>query len=373
MRRNDAGVPPRRWPVHLLITGICLALFELTGYAAPRIDEIRTIVAQKALLPPSSAALSGLNSANLDAGLQAMDPYARYVPASSRSATRWPLHLGVEVFAYKSRVWVRPDTGGPAEKAGVPEIGELLAINGKGVPSTDLALIDTRLDRAVKKGQVNLTVAQGFGGKERLYHVKPRAFQPPSVTWRRLGRDLVLRITEFASHDTAPAISARLSALKRPGNRVVLDLRGCPGGDLYEALEVAGLFVSAGRPLVSTHDRSGKVQTFRSPPGKKQRGRVLLLMDRRTASSAEILAGILQQHHAARVVGERSYGKCVSQALFPLSDRGGLWLTTLAISFPDNTSCNGNGIAPDVTYPDISVTATAAILNEMWKGDALSH
>jgi len=373
MPRNDVGLPPKRWPICALFTGICLTLFELTGYAAPSIDEIRTIVAQKALLPPSSESLAALNITNLDAGLQAMDPYARYVPTSFQSANLpHALHLGIEVFAYKSRVWVRPDTGGPADKAGVPEISELLAINGK-VPGTDLALISTRLDMALKKGYANLTVAKRSGGKERLYKVKPSAFKPPSVTWRRMGSDLVLRISEFASHDTAPGISARLSALMRPGSRIVLDLRGCSGGDLYEALEVAGMFVPAGRPMVNTNDRAGKIQIYRSPSGRKQRGRVLLLIDRRTASSAEILAGILQHHHVARVVGERSYGKCVSQALFPLSDHGGLWLTTLGISFPDNTSCNGNGITPDVPYPDVSVTRTAAILSEIKNGIFISN
>jgi len=341
----------------------------VTGYAAPRIDEIRTIVAQKALLPQPSESLATLDIKNLDAGLQAMDPYARYVPSSLLTANSTPnLHLGLEIFAHQSWVWVRSDPGGPADKAGVPEIGKLLAINDKKVLGNDLDRISTQLDKAIQNARVNLTVARPIGGKGSPYKVKPAVFKPSSISWRRYGADLVLRISEFASHDTAPGLTARLTALVRPGDRVVLDLRGCSGGDLYEALEIAGMFVPAGRPLASTYDRSGKVQLYRSPSsGKKQRSPGLILIDRRTASAAEILAGILQYHHLTRVVGEQSYGKCVSQTLFPLSDSGGLWLTTLGVNFPNNTSCNGKGITPDLPYPDISITKSADIMHKLSK------
>lgn len=347
--------------------------FAVTTFAAPGIDEIRTIVAQKALLPQPSDSLAALNINNLDKGLQAMDPYARYVPSSLLTANSTPtLHLGVEIFAHKSRVWVRSDPGGPADKAGVPEIGELLAINGKRVLGNDLDRISAQLDKAMRNAQVNLTVARRIGSKGSPYKVKPAVFKPSSITSRRYGSHLVMRISEFVSHDTAPGLTARFIALVRPGNRVVLDLRGCSGGDLYEALEIAGMFVPAGRHLVSTFDRSGKVQIYRSPAGRKLQSPFLLLIDRRTASSAEILAGVLQFHHLARVVGERSYGKCVSQTLFPLSDRSGLWLTTLGINFPDNLSCNGRGITPDFTYPDISITKIVNIVNKIPNGAALS-
>ena len=371
MRLNDVQCRGP-WPVTL--TAMALMLFTVPGLAASRIDEIRTIVVQKGLQAPTPKALEALNENNLDAGLQAMDLYARYVPpAHLTDNASHSVHLGAEFFVHNSRAWVRPDPGGPADKAGVPEIGELRAINGKRMDGGGLATISSVLDKAIQSDFVGIIVAKRPGGRSKRYKVKPAAYQLPSITWRRVGTVLVLHINEFVAHDTAPGLSARLKALVRPGDRVVFDLRGCPGGDLYEALEIAGMFVPAGRPLVLTNDRSNKIQTFRSPRGKKQQSPFLLLIDSRTASAAEILVGILQYHGLAHVVGERSYGKCVSQTLFPLSDRGGLWLTTLAVNFPNNMSCNGAGIAPDILFPDISVTKTENIVNKISLEKIRSH
>lgn len=374
MPQNNFGLFTISWSILLLLTMISSTLFAVSVHATPPIDEIRTIIANKALRPQSNESLSALNTKNLDASLLAMDQYARYVPSSvpSRNSAH-PVYLGIEAFIYKSRLWIRTDPSGPAFQTGIPEIGELISINSEKIYGDDLDRISAKLDKAVKEGHVTLTVVSRSGGKGKSYRVKPVAFQPSSITWQRVGADIVMRISEFVSHDTAPGLSARYTALVHAGNRVVLDLRGCSGGDLYEALEIAGMFVPPGLPLASTYDRSGTGQTYRSPPGSKLTSPVWVLIDHRTASAAEILAGILQHHHLARVVGERSYGKCVSQTLFPLSDHGGLWLTTLGINFPDNKTCSGKGITPDFPYPDISVTKIVNIVNKIATGALSSH
>lgn len=349
----------------MLLTTLSSVLFAVSVHATPPINEIRTLITNKALRPQSNEGLSALTIKNLDTSLPAMDQYARYVPYPALlSDSANPLHLGIEVFVHKSRLWIRSDRDGPAFQAGIPEIGELLSINSKKVNGDDLDRISALLDKAARVDNVVLSVASRPGGKAKAYRVKPAAFQLSSITWRRMGADIVMRISEFVSHDTAPGLSARYAALFRPGNRVVLDLRGCAGGDLYEALEIAGMFVPAGRPMASTYDRSGIVQTYRSPSGSKLTAPVWVLIDQRTASAAEILAGILQQHRLARVVGEQSYGKCESQTLFPLSDHGGLWLTTLEVKFPDNSTCTGSGIKPDISYPDIAVASIRDIIRK---------
>jgi len=357
------------WTISSILTIISLTLIATSVHATPPIDEIRTLITNKALRPQSNEALSTLTIKNLDTSLLAMDQYARYVPSSVLlSNSDSSVHLGIEVFVYKSRLWIRSDPNGPAFQAGIPEIGELQSINGKKVNGDDLDRISAQLDKAVRVDQVTLSVASRPGGKAKAYRVKPAAFQLSSITWRRIRADIVMHISEFVSHETAPGLSARYAALVRLGNRVVLDLRGCAGGDLYEALEIAGMFVPAGRPMASTYDRSGIVQTYRSPSGRKLIAPVWVLIDQRTASAAEILAGILQYHKLARVVGERSYGKCVSQTLIPLSDGGGLWLTTLGIKFPDTTSCAGTGISPDISYPDISVSKISDVTKKLTTG-----
>ncbi len=334
--------------------------------AAPPLDEIRSVIAKRLLRPTTDTLLVALEGGHLNDGLRGIDPYAFYVePRFLTSKSPPARRLGVELFMVKSQVWAKPDHGGPAEKVGMPEIAALLAINGKSVQGDTLDRISRLLDAANQKDVVILTVASCPGGNGKSYKVRPTASISSSIDLRRSGSVIVVRISEFVSHDTAPGFSARFTESVRPGDHVVLDLRGCTGGDLFEALEIAGMFVPEGLPLISTYDRSGVEQLYRSPPGRKLRSPLWLLIDRQTASAGEILTGILQYHHLAWIVGERSYGKCVSQTLIPLSDGGGLWLTTLGIRFPDFTSCAGNGVTPNIPYPDISVKKLKDVINKI--------
>jgi carboxyl-terminal processing protease len=362
MQRNNGLLS---WKL-VIVASIILGFTAASAGAAPPMSEIRDIIAKKALQPHTVTSLATLDSNHLHEGLQAIDTFARYVPPLVPTRESTPVrNLGIEIFFDQSRIWARPDPGGPADKAGIPEIGELQGINHKNIQDGNLAEISAQLDTAAQKEVVNLTIADRSGGKGKTYKVRPTVSQPSSVTLHRQGSALVVRIRAFVSHDTAPGFSARMTELVRPGDRVLLDLRGCAGGDLFEALEIAGMFVPAGQPLISTYDRSGVVQSYRSPPGRKLKSPGWVLIDRRTASAAEILVGILQYHRLTRVVGERSYGKCVSQTLIPLSDGGGLWLTTLGVRFPDSTSCAGVGIKPDILLTDISIARTADILKKI--------
>jgi carboxyl-terminal processing protease len=365
MLRTDHGLCSRLWAVELQLAAIGLMLIATLVHAAPPIEEIRAIIAQKTLQPPSSVSLAALNAERLNEGLLEMDPYASYVPPSTSSDNLPPLHLGIEVFAYKSKLWVRPDIGGPADQAGIPEIANLRAINNKKVHGVDLAKISVQLDKAVREGRVVLTVFNSSDNKEKDYNVKPTAFKPPSITWRRIGADIVIRISEFVAHDTAIGLSAIYTTLIQPCTRVVIDLRGCSGGDMFESLAIAGKFVSADLPLASTFDRNGLIQSYRAPTGQKLPSPICLLIDHRTASSAEILAGIFQYHRLTPLIGEQSFGKCVSQTIVPLSNGGSLWLTNLGIKFPNNQSCTGNGLQSDISYPDIMITKMTDIMKKI--------
>lgn len=343
-------------------------------HAAPPVSEIYTIMSEKALRLPSRGSLAALNDKHLETSLLAIDPYARYVPPiSPLKNSSLSVQIGIEIFVHKSQLWIQPVLGGPADRVGLPEIGILRAINGRKVQGYNLDRISVLLDKAVRKSPVILTVSSSLSSKGKDYRVMPAAYQSPSITWRRIGDDIVMRIIEFVAHYTATGLSARFATLVSPETQVVLDLRGCSGGDLYEAIEIAGLFVPSGLPLASTHDRNGIVNIYQSPLGQKLKIPNLVLIDNRTASTAEILAGILQYHHLASVVGEQSYGKCLSQTLFPLSDGGSLWLTTLDVRFPDKRSCTGSGVKPDIPYSDISITKINDIIRNISKGVLAPH
>jgi len=348
----------------MLLTGVfSLLLMTVYVYATPPVDEISAIMSAKALRLPSPGSLTALGDKNLDKRLLAIDPYARYVhpTSSSDNSSSRSLQLGIEFFVHNSHLWIQSIPEGPGDKAGLPELGTLQAINGIKVQDYDLKLISALLDKIVRKNQVILTVASSSSRKGKDYRISPAAYEAPSITWRNTGNDVLIRIRELVTHYTAPVFFARFSTLVRPGKKVILDLRGCPGGDLYEALEIAGMFVTAGLPLAKTYDRDGVEKIYKSPIGQKLKSPNWILIDNKTASSAEILAGIIKYYHLSKVVGEQSYGKCLSQTIFPLSDGSVLWLTTLDVRFPDNCSCTGRGVRPDIPYPDISVASMTEI------------
>jgi carboxyl-terminal processing protease len=337
--------------------------------ASPPIDEIREIVGRIALQAPSSDALSRLDADNPEKGLREIDPYARYLPPplSRGGAKRSPLFLGIEVFPYGSRLWMRTDPGGPAARAGLPETSQLLAIDRESVGANGFERIAGQLDRAMERKRVALTISRRPGDKGKTYSVRPGCFSAPSFTWRREKKSFIIRIREFAAHETVPGIVALYKTVIRSGAKVIIDLRGCPGGDMYESIELAGRYTPARQPLVTTRNRDGMVESYFAPGGSKLPRPLCLLLDRRSASAAEVFAGILQFHRLTPLVGESSFGKCVSQTLVPLSDGGWLWLTNLAVYFPNMDSCTGKGLLPGLPYPDIAVEDTDVIVKNIKK------
>jgi len=325
----------------------------------PLLAEIRTLIAQKALNPPPEQSLSHLNMEQLNERLHMFDSHARYLPPSAitQPAAVSSPRIGLNIFAYKARIWATPEPGGPASLQGVPEIGELREVNGTPVAG-DVQQTSALIDRAIRAGKVVVSISDG---KENRYTIPSSIAKLGSTTTREAGNAIFIQISDFVSHETAPYFASLYTTLHRSGATLILDLRGCAGGDLFESLEIAGLFVPAGFPLVFTYDRTGKAHAYSSPAGAKLPRPSGILMDSRTASAAEVLAGILKSYTLAPLVGERTYGKCESQTVFKLSDGGELWLTTLAIHFADDSTCTQVGVQPDIPYPDISIAKVSTI------------
>lgn len=359
--------------VTILAVVLALTLFGgAVSFAAPPIEEIRTVLTRFALRPPSPDTLAALNVDQLAFGLRAIDRYSQYIPPPSPAGTLTvPRRLGIDIISHNNQLWVRPDHNGPADKAGLPEISELRAINGKSVAKIDLASVSSELDGALQKKTVKLTVSEPSKRFSKTFTVKSAFFQPPSFSWRQKDGFLIIRIREFIAHETAPGVIALLKTLAHLNSLIVIDLRGCSGGDLFEPIEIAGMLVPSGVPLVSTYDRSGQEKKYHAPSGKKLGGNFWVLMDHDTASAAEILAGILQHHHIALLAGETSVGKCVSQTVVPLTGGGGLSLTTHEVFFPGKTSCNDIGLKPDINIPDIGTMEMKDISRNILKRNSL--
>lgn len=131
--------------------------------------------------------------------------------------------------------------------------------------------------------------------------------------------------------------------------RLVLDLRGCPGGEWLALVEAAADFLEPGALVATLRDAEGDETPHRARGEHPCRLPMIVLVDGRTASAAELFAGVMQAHGRARVAGERTRGKGVAQALFPGQAGEGATLCTVAdVLLPGGRSITGVGVAPDL-------------------------
>jgi carboxyl-terminal processing protease len=180
-----------------------------------------------------------------------------------------------------------------------------------------------------------------------------------------------LRVTLF-SEQTQPQTLAALDQLKRRLAGLVLDLRNDPGGRLDAAVAVAGDFLDGGtvvrfapwRGRRAANDNGISAPIF----GDRLRGTpIVVLINNGTASASEIVAGALQDHRRARILGTRSFGKGTVQSVFALDGHGALRVTTAEYRLPSGRSIQARGITPDRTVlPDevLKLPAGAKIVNE---------
>lgn len=168
---------------------------------------------------------------------------------------------------------------------------------------------------------------------------------------RALGAGaLYLRIPVFHAKTSAQVRLQLSAAMKMPGVKtVVIDLRGNRGGLLNAAIEVADEFIAAGE-LARTKGRqdSSNLVFLAKPGGLAERVDMAVLVDKRTASAAELLAGILRTNAGARLLGQNTFGKSAVQTQIRLKDGGALSLTTATFFFSDGRTVGSQGLTPDI-------------------------
>lgn len=247
---------------------------------------------------------------------------------------------------------VIPD--GPAAKGGIRAGYRITAIEGQPVSQ----LVELERAIAIIRGEpgtsVRITVEDPATGIIRSLELERAIIDPPAVEVRDLGDGYgVLRLREF-SEGAAREVKEGIAELRRARNGgelngVVLDLRDNGGGLLDEAVAIVDLFVDDG-VIVRTRGRRGRVLDEQRAHrlGTETRLPLVVLMNKASASASEIVAGALQDHRRALIVGERSYGKGSVQAPFALSDGSVLKLTTALYFTPNDRLIQASGIAPDV-------------------------
>ncbi|MCA9654776.1 MAG: S41 family peptidase [Myxococcales bacterium] len=247
---------------------------------------------------------------------------------------------------------VIPD--GPADQAGVRVGHHVVRIAGR--PIADFADLEEAivLIRGKPGTTIKLTVEDPERGILRTLELTRAIIDPPAVELSYLGEGLgVLRLRDFPEH-AAREMREGLQELRQQAGEaglrgVVIDLRDNGGGLLDEAVGIVDLFVDEGA-IVRTRGRQGRVidEARAHRPGTERSVPLCVLINKGSASASEIVAGALQDHGRAVIVGERSYGKGSVQAPFELDDGSLLKITTALYYTPDDRLIQASGITPDI-------------------------
>jgi len=246
-------------------------------------------------------------------------------------------------------VIVAPMDGSPAQKAGLRPGDIILKVNSEDIVGLPL---DEVVERILGPAgtSVTLTVLNPSTGRSQDVTLKRARITLHNVTWQRLPGTTIahIRIAAF-SQGTTKDVQKTLGDIKQEGlTGVVLDLRNDPGGLLDEAVGVASQFLASGNVLLEK-DSHGKITPVPVRPGGVAPDiPMVVLVNRGTASAAEIVAGALQDTHRATLVGETTFGTGTVLGEFRLSDGSALLLATQEWLTPSGRVIWHQGITPDV-------------------------
>ena len=295
----------------------------------------------------------------LNGMLSSLDPHSGYLNKKNfqemQTQTRGEFGgLGIEVTMDNGIVKViSPIDDTPAAKAGV-QSGDLIThIDAKPVTELTLAEAVDRM-RGTPGTKITLTLRRGGLSGQPFDVVLTRAvIHIQSVRWEQKGNVAYVRVTAFNEQTQVGLDKALNEADDKLGAKLegyVLDLRNNPGGLLEEAVSVSGTFLPAGVEVVSTRGRHKEEdQSFKATSGDKAHGKpIVVLINGGSASASEIVAGALQDHKRAVIVGTKSFGKGSVQTIIPVAGGGAMRLTTARYYTPSGRSIQALGIEPDI-------------------------
>ena len=290
------------------------------------------------------------------------DPYTVFFPPVEAKAFEEAVSgnfegVGMEIgIRDKVIVVVSPLPNTPAQKAGLRPGDKILAINGK---STEGFAVDqaVKLIRGPKGTTVTLLILRE-GDQPKEYPVVRDVIQTPTInTIHRPDGVYVIQLYNFSAISAGKFKEALRSFVESGSNRLILDLRGNPGGYLEAAVDMASYFLPLGATVV-TEDSFGKDKQdvhrsvgYNVFSARDRQIKMMVLIDGGSASASEILAGALRDHGVAKIVGEKSFGKGSVQELVELGGGASLKITIARWLTPAGTSISETGIVPDIEVP----------------------
>lgn len=300
-----------------------------------------------------------LIEAAINGMLTSLDPHSSYLApdaaADMRTQTRGEFGgLGIEVTQEEGFVKVvSPIDGTPAEAAGIESGDFITHVDGEsllGLPLDDAV----ELMRGPVGSEIVITVVREGTPEPFDVSIVRDTIKLTAVRARTEGQSVVLRVTTFNDQTYANLEAGLNKAVEDAGGMdkvtgIVLDLRNNPGGLLTQAIKVSDAFLDKGE-IVSTRGRDpSQGERYNATPGDLAQSKpVVVLINGGSASASEIVAGALQDHRRAIVIGTKSFGKGSVQTVMPLKGEGAMRLTTARYYTPSGRSIQNLGVTPDI-------------------------
>lgn len=282
------------------------------------------------------------------------DPYSVFFPPQENKEFKETIRgdfggVGMEIGMKGGYlVVVSPLKNTPAYKAGIKSGDKILKINDK--ITLDMTVEEAvRLIRGEKGTTVKLTIFQkGDDATKEIVLTRDIIKIPILDTEEKPGGIFVIKMYSFSGNATNEFRNALLKFIDSGKNKLIIDLRGNPGGFLDSAVEVSGWFLDKGAVVVKEKFGNGDETVFRSKGNRIFNNLPLaVLVNEGSASASEIMAGALREHNVAKLVGAKTFGKGSVQELVEITPQTSLKITIAKWLTPNGVSISENGLEPD--------------------------
>ena len=282
------------------------------------------------------------------------DKYTEYIPKSemkdfTENITGSFVGIGIYMIADEDngRVIVYyPIPESPAEKAGIKPGDAIISVNGVEYTSDDFEKIADYI-----KGEIGTKVKLVIerDGKRLDFEITRQKIEVNPISSKILKNNIgYINFPSFDS-DSSKRLKEKIDDLVSKGAKsLILDLRNNGGGIVDESTKIADYFLDKGKTIMTTKDNKGKEETEKTKTKITYDMPLVVLTNENTASASEILTAALKDNERAKVIGTKTYGKGVIQAVLTLSDGSGIKITTAEYFTPKGTEINKKGISPDI-------------------------
>ena len=304
---------------------------------------------------PTPLKRDNLERAAIEGALKASgDQWANYFPQESVNNLNQTLegrYSGIGIWLRKNKSGILEvasvQQNSPAAKAGVKVLDALVDINGVGMDGASIATAIAAL-RGTPNTKLQITLERNQDLFE-LEIVRESLLNGDVVAYQLASKVVYIQISSISSQ---VASDVAVALVKFPhSNGIVLDLRDNPGGLLNVAVDVASLFLTEGT-IVSYARKNDSEVVLESTKKKSDSAPMTVLINRSTASAAEVIAGALQDRNRAVILGEKSYGKGTVQEIIDLTGGSKLEITIGKYRTPSGKVIDQVGIAPDLLVPE---------------------